>query len=92
MGVLLVKRAGAGDGALFEVAARQRVADIFPSEQVTVNPDGSLRVRVLYKLDEWFYSMILSFGDQVLIEEPGEAADEVKRRAQLIMRYVNQDR
>ncbi|MCT1400231.1 YafY family transcriptional regulator [Paenibacillus sp. p3-SID867] len=78
---------------LFEAAARQRVADIFPSEQVTVNPDGSLRVRVLYKLDEWFYSMILSFGDQVLIEEPGEAADEVKRRAQLIMqRYVNQDR
>ena len=92
MGVLLVKRAGAGDGVAIRSAARQRVADIFPSEQVTVNPDGSLRVRVLYKLDEWFYSMILSFGDQVLIEEPGEAADEVKRRAQLIMRYVNQDR
>ncbi|MBT2765513.1 YafY family protein [Paenibacillus sp. ISL-20] len=78
---------------LFEAAARQRVADIFPPEQVTVNPDGSLRVQVLYKLDEWFYGMILSFGDQVLVEQPGEAAEEVKRRAQLIMqRYDNQDR
>jgi predicted DNA-binding transcriptional regulator YafY len=48
---------------------------------------------VLYKLDEWFYGMILSFGDQVLVEQPGEAAEEVKRRAQLIMqRYDNQDR
>lgn len=78
---------------LFEAAARQRVADMFPPEQVTVNPDGSFRVHVLYKLDEWFYGMILSFGDQVLVEQPGEAAEEVKRRAQLIMqRYDNQDR
>ncbi|MEC0203743.1 YafY family protein [Paenibacillus lautus] len=78
---------------LFEAAARQRVADMFPPEQVTVNPDGSLRVHVLYKLDEWFYGMILSFADQVLVEQPGEAAEEVKRRAQLIMqRYDNQDR
>ncbi|EGG31909.1 helix-turn-helix transcriptional regulator [Paenibacillus sp. HGF5] len=78
---------------LFEAAARQRVADMFPPEQVTVNPDGSLRVQALYKLDEWFYGMILSFGNQVLVEQPGEAAEEVKRRARLIMqRYDNQDR
>lgn len=78
---------------LFEAAARQRVADMFPPEQVTVNPDGSLRVHVLYKLDEWFYSMILSFGDQVLVELPGEAAEEVKRRAKrMLLRYDNPDR
>ncbi|MGW8823141.1 helix-turn-helix transcriptional regulator [Paenibacillus lautus] len=78
---------------LFEAAARQRVADMFPPEQVTVNPDGSLRVHVLYKLDEWFYGMILSFGDQVLVEFPGEAAEEVKRRAKrMLLRYDNPDR
>ncbi|WP_456289451.1 YafY family transcriptional regulator [Paenibacillus sp. AK002] len=78
---------------LFEAAARQRVADMFPPEQLIVNPDGSLRVQALYKLDEWFYGMILSFGNQVLVEQPGEAAEEVKRRARLIMqRYDNQDR
>ncbi|MCI1773532.1 MAG: YafY family transcriptional regulator [Paenibacillus lautus] len=78
---------------LFEAAARQRVADMFPPEQVTVNPDGSLRVHVLYKLDEWFYGMILSFGDQVLVELPGEAAEEVKRRAKrMLQRYDNPDR
>lgn len=78
---------------LFEAAARQRVADMFPPEQVTVNPDGSLRVHVLYKLDEWFYGMILSFGDQVLVELPGEAAEEVKRRAKrMLLRYDNPDR
>ncbi|WP_411553125.1 helix-turn-helix transcriptional regulator [Paenibacillus lautus] len=78
---------------LFEAAARQRVADMFPPEQVTVTPDGSLRVHVLYKLDEWFYGMILSFGDQVLVELPGEAAEEVKRRAKrMLQRYDNPDR
>lgn len=78
---------------LFEAAARQRVADMFPPEQVTVNPDGSLRVHVLYKLDEWFYGMILSFGEQVLVELPGEAAEEVKRRAKrMLQRYDNPDR
>ncbi|ACX63569.1 YafY family protein [Paenibacillus sp. FSL H8-0457] len=78
---------------LFEAAARQRVADMFPPEQVTVNPDGSLRVHVLYKLDDWFYGMILSFGDQVLVELPGEAAEEVKRRAKrMLLRYDNPDR
>jgi len=78
---------------LFEAAARQRVADMFPPEQVTLNPDGSLRVQALYKLDEWFYGMILSFGNQVLIEQPCEAVEEVKRRARLIMqRYDNPDR
>jgi len=78
---------------LFEASAHQRVADIFPPEQVTVTPDGAIRVQTSYKLDEWFYGMILSFGAQVLVEQPPEAAEEVKRRAQrIISRYGNQDR
>lgn len=78
---------------LFEASARQRVADIFPPEQVTVSPDGTIRVQTRYKLDEWFYGMILSFGAQVLVEQPREAAEEVKQRAQrIISRYGNQDR
>ncbi|KZS47265.1 DNA-binding transcriptional regulator [Paenibacillus glucanolyticus] len=78
---------------LFHSNARQRVADMFSPEQISVNPDGSLRVHVLYRLDDWFYGMVLSFGDQVMVERPAEAAEEVKRRAQLIMRrYDNQDR
>ncbi|KOR88029.1 helix-turn-helix transcriptional regulator [Paenibacillus solani] len=78
---------------LFEASARQRVADIFPPEQVTVTPDGAIRVQTRYKLDEWFYGMILSFGAQVLVEQPPEAAEELKRRAQrIISRYGNQDR
>ncbi|MGG3283180.1 helix-turn-helix transcriptional regulator [Paenibacillus solani] len=78
---------------LFEASARQRVADIFPPEQVNVSPDGAIRVQTRYKLDEWFYGMILSFGAQVLVEQPHEAAEELKRRAQrIISRYGNQDR
>lgn len=74
---------------IFEASARQRVADIFPPEQVTVSPDGTIRVQTRYKLDEWFYGMILSFGAQVLVEQPHEAVEEVKRRAQrIISRYL----
>lgn len=77
----------------FGPKARRRAADVFPAEQMELLEDGSFRVRVIHKVDEWFYGMVLSFGDQVIIEHPEEAAQEVRRRAEnLLNRYGNPDR
>ncbi|GAB6929133.1 YafY family protein [Paenibacillus sp. JCM 10914] len=78
---------------LFDTTVGQRVADMFPPHLITYSLEGSIRVQVSYRLDEWFYGMILSFGDHVKIESPTEAAAEIQRRARLILqRYDNQDR
>lgn len=77
----------------FDPTARQRIADVFHPDEVTMLPDGSMQVEVVMKPDDWFYGMILSFGGQVKVESPGFVAQEVVRRAQQIMeRYVNEDR
>lgn len=71
---------------LFSAVARHRVRDIFAPDTITVLPDGSLRVQGPYPVDEWFYGMILSFGEEVRVEEPASAAEEVLRRAEQIVK------
>ncbi|GIO68878.1 YafY family protein [Paenibacillus sp. FSL M7-1455] len=76
----------------FSAAVRHRVGDAFDHHQVHVLEDGSLRVQGDFPLDEWFYGMILSYGGHVVIEEPAQAAEEVVRRAEHILRlYRNAD-
>ncbi|UNK19625.1 YafY family transcriptional regulator [Paenibacillus sp. N3/727] len=74
----------------FRSEARQRIADVFHPDEVTMLPGGAFRVEVVLKPDDWFYGMILSFGDLVKVESPDFVAEEVVRRAQQIMgRYLN---
>ncbi|KKO54124.1 helix-turn-helix transcriptional regulator [Paenibacillus sp. DMB20] len=76
----------------FEPEARQRIADVFHPDEIREFPDGSFRVNVSLKADEWFYGMILSFGGKVIVESPPSVAEEVVRRAKkIIARYENQD-
>lgn len=76
----------------FSAAVRHRVGDAFDRHHVDVLEDGSLRVRGDFALDEWFYGMVLGYGDQVTVEEPAQAAEEVVRRAKNILRlYMNAD-
>lgn len=70
----------------FDLAARQRIADMFHPDEVKMLPDGSFQIEVMMKPDEWFYGMILSFGGLVKVESPDDVAQEVVRRAEQIMR------
>lgn len=77
----------------FSPAVRHRVVDAFNPDRIITEEDGSLRVRGELYLDEWFYGMVLSYGDQVVIEEPEHAAAEVCRRARkMIEQYDKPDR
>ncbi|WP_054956362.1 helix-turn-helix transcriptional regulator [Paenibacillus dakarensis] len=74
----------------FELEARQRIADIFHPDEITMMPDGSIQVQTVMKPDEWLYGIILSFGSQVKVESPDFVAREVVRRAeQIIGCYMN---
>ncbi|NIK79115.1 putative DNA-binding transcriptional regulator YafY [Paenibacillus castaneae] len=75
---------------LFCPKVRYRALDTFPPDQVTILEDGSLRVQGEFALDEWFYGMLLSYGDNVKVEQPSHAAEEMIRRARNILkRYLN---
>ncbi|WP_409346361.1 helix-turn-helix transcriptional regulator [Paenibacillus sp. MBLB4367] len=74
----------------FQPEVRHRVGDTFHPDQVTDMPDGSMRVTGQFPEDEWFYGMVLSYGDGVKVESPEEVAKEVVDRAKKIVgRYAN---
>jgi predicted DNA-binding transcriptional regulator YafY len=75
---------------IFRPQVRHRVGDSFHSDLVTVLDDGSLRVKGKLTVDEWFFGMLLSYGDQVKIEQPAYIAEQLIQRAKnIIGRYEN---
>lgn len=57
-----------------------RVYDRFGESDIEILEDGNFMVRVAYPLDEWVYSLILSFGASAKVLEPPEIREEIKRR------------
>ncbi len=69
----------------FLADVRLRVIDQFDPSRLTELPDGSVRIGGLFVADEWFYGMLLSYGDRVCVESPRAVADELLRRARQIV-------
>ncbi|MCM3785370.1 YafY family transcriptional regulator [Neobacillus mesonae] len=77
---------------IYDPAVRYRLADSFSSEQIRVLENGFAQVTSTFTVDEWFYGMLLSYGDHVRVEQPKCIAQEHVRRAKKIMElYINQD-
>lgn len=57
-----------------------RVYDHFAESDIEILEDGNFVVRVTYPLDEWVYSLILSFGASAKVLEPIEIREEIKKR------------
>ncbi len=57
-----------------------RVYDRFCESDIEILADGNFMVRATYPLDEWVYSLILSFGASAKVLEPLEIREELKRR------------
>lgn len=75
---------------LFQPQVRYRVGDSFHPDKIATLEDGSLRVEGEMTIDEWFYGMVLSYGNQVKVEYPSHVAEEVVRRArQIVESYEN---
>ena len=57
-----------------------RVYDRFGESDIESLEEGNFLVRVAYPLDEWVYSLILSFGASAKVLEPLEIREEIKQR------------
>lgn len=71
---------------IFQPQVRYRVGDSFHPDQVTILEDGVMRVEGPFALDDWFYGMLLSYGDNVKVEQPEEVVQQIMLRAQNIIR------
>ncbi len=75
---------------IFRPEARYRMGDVFLPEQIRLTEDGDIVVQGVFSRDEWFYSMLLSFGDLVKVIQPDSLAEEMKLRAERIVRLYEQ--
>ncbi|MNW39976.1 HTH domain protein [compost metagenome] len=74
----------------FHPKVRYRIEDSFPPAVITIQEDGSIQVKGRFPIDDWFYGMLLSYGDHVKVEQPDSVAKEIVRLAQkVIERYCN---
>ena len=55
-----------------------RVYDEFESSEITKKEDGSFIVKVEYPENEWVYSYILSFGENIKVLAPAKAKEIIK--------------
>lgn len=61
-----------------------KVYDEFQEKYIKKLEDGSLEVRFRYKLSDWTFLYLLSFGEYVEIIAPVEARERLKERAEKI--------
>lgn len=57
-----------------------KVYDRFDESEIETLEDGNFIIRVTYPLDDWVYSLILSFGPSAKVLEPTEIKEELQRR------------
>ena len=57
-----------------------RVYDRFDESELQILEDGNFLVHLDYKMDDWVYGMILSFGVSAKVLAPESVKQEIKRR------------
>jgi predicted DNA-binding transcriptional regulator YafY len=70
---------------IFQPKAKAKVQDYFSPEQIVTQPDGTLLVTAEQPEEPWLYSLLLSYGADVLIIEPKSVAQAVLKKAQEIV-------
>jgi predicted DNA-binding transcriptional regulator YafY len=69
----------------FSSNARVKVEDYFEEEQMEIQENGDIIVRVSYPEDEWVYSFILSYGEHVEVLEPPWIKKIINEKAKKIL-------
>ncbi|MCT4564810.1 MAG: YafY family transcriptional regulator [Maledivibacter sp.] len=69
----------------FTPKALNRLDDYFEFENLDFNKDGYIYAYINYPEDEWVYSMILSFGNNVEVIEPHHIREIIKYKAKNIL-------
>lgn len=73
----------------FSGKVRYRVEDYFDISEIKVEDDGSLVVDTHFFEDEWFFSMILSYGEYVEVIEPCRIRKIIKDKSEKIYKIYS---
>ena len=71
--------------------ARLRVEEYFESHQLEYKTGGSIHAHITYPLDEWVYSFILSYGEDVEVISPPYVREKMKEKVKKINSFYNPD-
>jgi predicted DNA-binding transcriptional regulator YafY len=64
----------------FSPRIRYRAEDYFDENQIRVQKDGSLHVRLTWPEDEWLYNFLLGYGEDMEVLEPARIREIVARK------------
>lgn len=69
----------------FSGRVEARIRDIFDSEQIIRDAQGYFWVKTEIQNDEWMFSMLLSFGEDLCIIKPNSLRERIKQTAQKLL-------
>lgn len=73
----------------FKPYAAYLIFDWYGRDEIIKQDDGSYLVTARFPMDEWIYSHILSYGNNVEVLEPEFIRDEIKKRLESILETYN---
>jgi predicted DNA-binding transcriptional regulator YafY len=75
----------------FSPEAKTRVLDYIREEQIEIQDDGSMIVKISYPEDEWVYSNILSYGEHVEVLSPPHIRKIIQEKTKKILSKYKPD-
>jgi predicted DNA-binding transcriptional regulator YafY len=75
----------------FSPGIRTRVEEYFNEDQIDVQENGDMIVKVSYPENEWVYSTLLSYGEFVEVLEPPHIRKIIYEKAKIIMGHYKPD-
>lgn len=75
----------------FPISSKQKAVECFGDENMKTDNDGNLIVNFSSIEDEWIYSMLLAFGENVEVLEPAYIREILKEKAEKIFNIYKHD-
>ena len=76
----------------FKTSVRYRMEDYFGEENIKESGDGRFETTISFPKDEWIYSFLLSFGDEIEVISPKHVRKEIlKILKKITALYQNPD-
>jgi predicted DNA-binding transcriptional regulator YafY len=74
---------------LFAPQAKVKVEDFFEPDQILIRDDGAITVTIDFPEDEWIFSWLLSYGDEVEVLKPKHIREQfIEKLKKIQKKYI----